>query len=308
MSRIGSVPIAGAVLAATAVLSAPGGASAGTPHIVRSGESLWSIALANGFTTRALAAANNLSQDAHVMLGTTITIPTLAEAKAALAGRAPLSGTATISRPAPLGAYTVRAGDTLSDLALRSGVSTRQMAYMNGLDPAKTLLIGTVLKLPTGSPVQATTTTPAPAVRRLVPVAPIPTNERVTYSQIVPVATRNGVPPSLVAAIGWQESGFNNAVVSAANARGVMQILPGTWDWVQRYLARRQLNPALAIDNVAAGVLFVGHLLRQTGWNHALTAAAYYQGLASVQRRGMLPPTRQYVDNVLALRSRFGGA
>jgi len=37
------------------------------------------------------------------------------------------------------------------------------------------------------------------------------------------------------------------------------------------------------------------------------TAAAYYQGLASVRRIGMLPETRRYVANVMALRARFGG-
>ena len=38
-----------------------------------------------------------------------------------------------------------------------------------------------------------------------------------------------------------------------------------------------------------------------------MAAAAYYQGLGSVRRIGMLPETRRYVANVLALRSRFGG-
>ena len=38
-----------------------------------------------------------------------------------------------------------------------------------------------------------------------------------------------------------------------------------------------------------------------------VTAVAYYQGLGSVRRIGMLPETRQYVANVLSLRSRFGG-
>ena len=38
-----------------------------------------------------------------------------------------------------------------------------------------------------------------------------------------------------------------------------------------------------------------------------MAAAAYYQGLSSVRRVGMFPETQQYVDNVLALRSRFGG-
>jgi N-acetylmuramoyl-L-alanine amidase len=121
------------------------------------------------------------------------------------------------------------------------------------------------------------------------------------------VASRNGVPASLASAIAWQESGFNNAMVSSANARGVMQVMPGTWDWVQSNLARRHLDPSSAIDNVGAGVLYLGHLLRETGGDPSLAAAGYYQGIGSVRQIGMLPETRRYVANVMALRSRFGG-
>ena len=42
-----------------------------------------------------------------------------------------------------------------------------------------------------------------------------------------------------------------------ANARGVMQVMPGTWDYVQQNLATRQLNPHSASDNVTAGVLYL---------------------------------------------------
>ena len=38
-----------------------------------------------------------------------------------------------------------------------------------------------------------------------------------------------------------------------------------------------------------------------------MAAAGYYQGLSSVREHGMLPETQRYVDNVMALRSRFGG-
>ena len=114
------------------------------------------------------------------------------------------------------------------------------------------------------------------------------------------------MPGSLASAIAWQESGFNNSMVSGANARGVMQILPGTWTWIQSTLARRQLDPNSALDNVDAGVSYLGSLLRSTG-DPAMAAAAYYQGLGSVQRVGMLPATRRYVNNVMALRGRFGG-
>jgi soluble lytic murein transglycosylase-like protein len=182
-----------------------------------------------------------------------------------------------------------------------------QMAYMNGLDPKRPLLIGTVLKLPTGSPV-ASTSTGAAQPGAIIPSAPPEATPGVlSASQIGQIAAQNGVPPSLAAAIAWQESGFNNAMVSSANARGVMQIMPGTWDWVQSNLAHSPLDPGSPTDNVRAGSLYLGQLLRDTGGDPALAAAGYYQGLSSVRRIGMLPDTQRYVANVMALRSRFGG-
>jgi soluble lytic murein transglycosylase-like protein len=209
-----------------------------------------------------------------------------------------------------MGAYTVRAGDTLSGLAARSRVSLSQMAYMNGLDPDRPLLAGTVIKLPTGSPLATTTTTsPQPVSASAAPsAAPAPAPGRLSASQIQSIAAEHGAPSSLATAIAWQESGFNNAMLSSANARGIMQVMPGTWDWVQANLSRsRRLDPSSAEDNVRAGSLYLAQLLRETNGDPAMAAAAYYQGLSSVKRIGMLPETRRYVANVLALRSRFGG-
>ena len=122
------------------------------------------------------------------------------------------------------------------------------------------------------------------------------------------MASAHGVSPSLAAAIAWQESGFNNGMVSAANARGVMQVMPGTWDYVQQNLAGgRQLDPNSATDNVHAGVLYLRRLINDAGGDESAAIAGYYQGLASVRDRGMYDDTKQYVANVQALRSRFGG-
>jgi soluble lytic murein transglycosylase-like protein len=281
-------------------------AAAAVPHVVQPGESLWSIAAANNFTTRAFAAANGLSETASVIAGTTLNVPSVAEAAGALGG-APVASSAgapaASSAPRPMGGYIVRAGDTLTALAARAGVSVDQMAFMNGLDPEALLIAGSALKLPTGAPVPTTAAAPT----AVAAASPVPTPGRVSASDIAIVAGRNGVPASLASAIAWQESGFNNAMVSSANARGVMQVLPGTWDWVQQNLALRKLDPANPIDNVGAGVLYLGRLLRETGGDPALAAAGYYQGLSSVRRIGMLPETQRYVANVLALRGRFGG-
>jgi soluble lytic murein transglycosylase-like protein len=205
-----------------------------------------------------------------------------------------------------LGAYKVHAGESLSSIAAAVGVPAGQIAYMNGLDPQGLLIEGTVLKLPTGAP--APQSAPAPAQTVVPQAPPNPTQERVDAATIGQIAAQHGVPPSLARAIAWQESGFNNALVSTANARGVMQILPGTWDWVNRNLAgANPLNPNSAMDNVRGGVLYLRQLLNDFGGDEASAIAAYYQGPGAVRSRGLYDDTKQYVQSVSALRPRFGG-
>jgi N-acetylmuramoyl-L-alanine amidase len=291
-------------------------AGAAVPHTVQPGETLWSIAAANNLTTRTVAAYNGLSEDAQVVLGSTIQVPTTEEGYAALqqAGLVPADpaqaaapAPAEPAAPAPLGGYTVRPGDTLSGLAAQAGVSVDAMAAMNGLDPSGLLVAGTVIKLPTGAPPPAQSSEPAP--EPVVPEAdPAPSPGFVSAADVQNVAAAHGVSPSLAAAIAYQESGFNNAMVSSANARGVMQVTPGTWDYVQQNLAGgEQLDPNSPADNVHAGVMYLKRLMTDAGGDENAAIAGYYQGLASVRERGMFDDTEQYVANVQALRSRFGG-
>ncbi len=282
------------------------------PHTVAPGETLWSIAAASNLTTRALAASNGLSETSNVVIGSTIQIPSEYEADAALGGAPPAQGgsgapaqPASSGAPEALGAFSVRQGDTLTGIAARSGATAQQIAWMNGLDVDAPLLYGTALKLPNGAPGAGSTSQPPP--QRVAPAAPNPSPARTDSGTIGQIAAEHGVPGSLASAIAWQESGFNNGMVSSANARGVMQVMPGTWDWVQQNLADSPLDPDSAHDNVRAGVLYLGQLLRDTGGDPRKAVAAYYQGLGSVQQSGMYPETERYVDNVMALRSRFGG-
>src|SRR5215211_6443803 len=317
------------LLAATPVLllAAPAPAGAAVAHTVQPGETLWSIAAANNLTTRTVAAFNGLSEDSQVVLGSTLNVPTTVEGAGALIAQgvqlegvapqaaapapapaaAPVAAAGTGGAPPPAGSYVVRAGDTLSGLAATAGVSLEQIAAANGLDPSGALLAGTVLKLPSGSPAPPRASEPAPAQRVVPAAAPAPTPTRLGAGDIQSVAAAHGVSPSLAAAIAWQESGFNNGVVSSANARGVMQVMPGTWDYVESNLAGRQLDASSATDNVHAGVIYLRHLLDETGGDESAAIAGYYQGLGSVRSRGLFDDTQRYVANVQALRSRFGG-
>jgi LysM repeat protein len=277
-------------------------ATGGGGYRVQPGDSLSAIAVRQGVSLSALAAANGMKPDSWVIQGTSLRLPAPGSAPAATQPAAPAAGQGA---PEAMGAYKVRPGDTLSGLAAAARVPAAQMAYMNGLNPNAQLVAGTVIKLPTGAAINATA--PAPA-RTIVPqAAPMASPGRLTAGQVGTLAAQAGAPASLASAIAWQESGFNNAMISPANARGVMQVMPGTWSWVQSNLSGTRLDPSSPNDNVKAGSLYLAHLLRETNGDPAMAAASYYQGLASVRRIGMLPETRRYVANVLALRGRFGG-
>ena len=324
---LSKTPIA---LVAAAILVVPSTASAAFAHVVGAGESLSSVAATDGLTVDQVAAANGLSSDAQLIAGSTLLIPpqdasssgSSADASASGVSSGSQDGTAAAAAAASssaAGDYVVQAGDTLSAIAVRAGISVSALAALNGLDVNGVLPAGAVLQLSGGSGDSAgVAATSSGNVASSQPVGtaaqgsadapPFPTPEHVSASQVGSIANANGVPASLAEAIGWQESGFNNDLVSSADARGVMQILPGTWDYIQHSLTGGvPLAPASAASNVRGGVLLLHSLLSATGGDPTMAAAGYYQGLPSVQQNGLFNDTQQYVDSVMALRSRFGG-
>jgi LysM repeat protein len=310
---------------ATAFLILPASASADYGHVVAPGETLTSVAAADGLSVSALAAANGLSTGSQLVAGSVLQIPPQNGVAAPVAASSSTASTATESDAdaAPDGdegapatsvggaAYVVAPGDTLSSIAAAHGMTVAQLAAANGLDPAGVLLAGSTLNFggasssaPTASagtaqPVSSTLATSSGAQ---------PTPETVSPSEVGQIAAANGVPSSLAEAIGYQESGFNNDLVSPTGATGVMQIEPGTWKYIGQNLATPPpLSPYSAQDNIRGGVLLLRSLLDSTGGNSAMAAAGYYQGLQSVQQHGMYSDTRQYVGDVMSLQSQFGG-
>jgi N-acetylmuramoyl-L-alanine amidase len=275
-------------------------------YVVQPGDTLTAIAARAGLSTRSLAASNGLDVDGILVSGTVLHL-------SGAAGVSTAAGTAVpVSTASSGGAYVVQPGDTLTAIAERAGVSPASLATANGIEENGVLISGKVIHL-AGSPAtvvsSAATSQPVGTAAQGSPVdPPYPTPERVSGSEVGSIAAANGVPSSLATAIAWQESGFNNDLVSSADARGVMQILPGTWQWIQQSLdTGAPLAPASATDNVRGGVLLLHSLLNSTGGDPAMAAAGYFQGLPSVQQHGLYPETQQYVNSVLALERRFGG-
>ena len=80
------------------------------------------------------------------------------------------------------------------------------------------------------------------------------------------------VPPELVRAIIRQESNWNQRAISEKNARGLMQLMPGT---AERFGVRNSFDIS---QNVGGGVRYLRDLLAQYHGDIRLTVAAYYAG------------------------------
>jgi LysM repeat protein len=298
-------------LAVGVVLAAPAAASADFLHVVAPGESLSSIAAADGLSVAQLAAANGISRDSGLIAGGTLAIPPQGaptDTVAGGSGAAPIPAAPAVSAG---GAYVVQPGDTLTAIAARAGMSVAQLAALNGLNPSAYLRSGSTLELSgstgAGPGSAAASQQLGESAEGSPGAAPYPTRETLTASQVGSIASANGVPSSLADAIGWQESGFNNGVISSAGAVGVMQITPGTWRWINSSLAAAPLSPYSASDNVRGGVLMLRSLLDATGGSPSMAAAGYYQGLASVEKYGLFADTERYVQNVMTLTAEFAG-
>jgi LysM repeat protein len=211
--------------------------------------------------------------------------------------------------------YVVRPGDTLIGIARRYHNSPTWIAQRNSLRSSRLVLIDQ--RLVVLVPVPKPKATPAAPVQRSYPpaVTAAAARDRAVLARravpskatvralVVATARRYSVDVNLALAVGYQESGFQQGVVSPADAIGAMQVLPSTGRYISDYVVHRRLDLFDARDNVTAGVALLDQLLNAAPVDQAV--AGYYQGLGSVRSRGMYADTKVYVASVLRLRASF---
>jgi soluble lytic murein transglycosylase-like protein len=113
---------------------------------------------------------------------------------------------------------------------------------------------------------------------------------------------KHGVPVDLVRAVIMQESGGNPKAVSPAGARGLMQLMPKTAE----YLGVK--NSFDVRQNIEGGVKYLRQMLDRHDGDTKLALASYNAGPGTVKRFGGIPPyaeTRQYVASVLKRQAQF---
>ena len=189
-----------------------------------------------------------------------------------------------------LRSYVVKPGDSLTAIAQKHKTTLSKIAKLNRLNPAKPLLIGVKLRVPTT--VKRTTT------------AVSATNAGTVRSSLDRWAAHYGIDASLARALAWMESGYNNEVVSSVGAQGVMQLLPSTWDYVETVLIKHPVAHD-ADGNVHVGLAYLNHLLHAFNGNEHLALAGWYQGERAVRTNGTYKVSKVFVADVLALRQRM---
>jgi soluble lytic murein transglycosylase len=135
-------------------------------------------------------------------------------------------------------------------------------------------------------------------------------------------AREKNLDPALIAAMIYQESKFQDRT-SAAGAKGLMQILPGT----AQFIARKSGGTAFELRdlgtpqiNIAYGAWYLRYLIDRYGGNETLAVAAYNAGENNVdkwvKRAGgdhsfdpktdiPFPETRGYVASVMHHRKLY---
>jgi LysM repeat protein len=137
-----------ALLGMIAALAAwPQPAPAAVAHVVQPGETLWSIAVANNLTTRTVAVFNGLSEDAMVIAGETVQVPTVEEGAAALAS----AGSGVSSGSTGGAEHLVQPGESLWSVAVANGLTVQELASFNGLAEDALLFAGETIQVPAGS-------------------------------------------------------------------------------------------------------------------------------------------------------------
>ena len=234
-----ALAVAGLVVGGSASYSASATTSAVPGVTVTAGDTLWGIALTNGVTVGQLAAANGMALTDVLLIGRHLVIPGQGSSSRSTA-QGSSSGSST-------------SGSASGSSGSATGGSASGGSGSGGGGPVS------------GADFCATTTfDQGPYGQIPSQLAALP--DRLSLRPVMAGwAEHYGVAPALVEAIAWQESGWQEGVVSPDHAVGIGQLLPATAQFVNDDLLGTNLNLNVANDNIHMEAAFLAYLIRQVG-------------------------------------------
>ncbi|MEO7296598.1 MAG: LysM peptidoglycan-binding domain-containing protein [Candidatus Limnocylindria bacterium] len=280
--------VAGPILATVALAADP-------LVTVRSGDTLTSISKRHDVDIPTLVNLNDLANPNRIYAGQLLRVATEPPPAAA----PPPAPTAAAPR-----VHTVTAGQNLTTIARQYGVSIAAIVQANGIINASRIYAGQRITIPGA----ATASAPAPAASGMpASMASLVAKRDAVRRIIVEEADRSGVPAAFALAVAWQESGWQQAVVSSAGAVGVMQLMPDTADWIGEVMLGSAVNSSDTRSNVRAGVRLLAHYLDRYDGDRDRVLAAYYQGQWATDHHGIYSVSRPYIASIKVLERVFSG-
>jgi len=130
---------------------------------------------------------------------------------------------------------------------------------------------------------------------------PPPTAAATELEPFIQEAARlHQLPPTLIRAVIQVESNFYPGAVSPKGAMGVMQLMPGTANFLG---VREPFNPR---ENILGGCRYLRMLLDLFGGNLPLALASYNAGFQRVIDCGyQIPPIKETQDFVTRIMGRY---
>ncbi|MEP6843620.1 MAG: LysM peptidoglycan-binding domain-containing protein [Pseudolysinimonas sp.] len=214
--------------AAPAAAAAPKVGTGGRYTIVR-GDTISAIAGRFGVTTQAVLTANGLSWSSIIYAGQTVAIPAGGAPLAiqTVAAVTPLPAAAPAQpTPAASTSYKIVAGDTVSAIAARFGVTTAAILSANGMGSSTIIYSGRTLLIPTAGSTTAPASTQATGL-----ASPLTAEMAGNVRIIIQTGHRLGVPDRgivVALAAAMQESGLRNLNYGDRDSLGMFQQRPST--------------------------------------------------------------------------------
>ena len=101
---------------------------------------------------------------------------------------------------------------------------------------------------------------------------------------VIPAAESEGIEAGLVWAVMRQESAYSPVALSVANAQGLMQVIPSTWDWIAELRREEPGDPYDVATNIAYGATYLAWLGNYFDGDIELVIASYNGGQGYVRR------------------------
>src|SRR5574340_1195882 len=125
------------------------------------------------------------------------------------------------------------------------------------------------------------------------------------WPSITASAKKYGLDPYFVAAIIREESQFRPEAISPAGARGVMQVMPSTGEWIARNTGIPGFDRSRLFEaemNISIGTWYLSHLMKKFSGNLTLVTASYNAGpepvLAWAARSGGTADPAEFVETI----------